>query len=132
MSSEYPSMREPARARRKNRGRLLFGMGVALAVLLLLAALFGRIRLTALNDQAVELTATIHQQRQLCARLLIDHERIYDLCRVEEYAREELGMQRPRGDQLQFLEPELDDRVTLYPESGSGISLLDSIASCFQ
>ena len=111
------------------RGFLL--LGTALAAFLLLAALFGRIRLTALNDEAVKVAASVEQHRQERAKLLIDHEMTYDLSRVESYARQELGMQRPRGDQLQDLDAVPPDRVTLYRED-KGISLLDSIASCFR
>ena len=96
-----------------------------------------KFRLTALNDEAVSVAASIQQQRLERAKLLIDHEMIYDLHRVESYAREELDMQRPRGEQLQYLDTELPDRVTLYPEhkgifTEGGKSLLDSIGSCFQ
>ena len=123
--------------RRNHAGTVLLLLGGLLAMFLLLATLFGQIWLTALNDEAVALTASIEQQRREKAQLLIDHEMIYDLYRVESYAREELAMQRPRGEQLQRLEPQLPDRVTLYPENadtflGRGISLLDSIAACFR
>ena len=81
----------PHGSRRRNRaGTVLLFLGGLLAVFLLLATLFGQIRLTALNDEAVELTASIEQLRREQARLLIDHEMIYDLYRVETYAREEL------------------------------------------
>ena len=126
------------RNRRRNRaGAVALLLGGVMAVFLLLASLFGQIRLTALNDEAVRLSASIEQHRREQAQLLINHEMIYDLYRVENYAREELGMHRPRGDQLQPLEPQLPDRVTLYPENadtlvGWGISLLDSIAACFR
>ena len=136
MTSEHP---RPS-ARKKNSGisgRIFFLLGAVLAVFLLVATLFGRIRLTALNDEAVSVAASIQQQRLERAKLLIDHEMIYDLTRVESYAREERDMQRPRGEQLQYLDTELPDRVTLYPErkgifTDGGKSLLDSIGSCFQ
>lgn len=129
--------RKPRRNRmRKAMIRIAFVLAAVLAVFLLLATLYGRIRLTALNDEAVKISASIDRQRKLEAKLRIEHESIYDLTLVETYARQELGMDRPRGDQLQYLETELPDRVTVYPRtrgffSGEGISLLDSIASCF-
>jgi len=139
MSPEYvPSY--PRKARRgkvrKVMGRAAFVLTAMLAVFLLLATLYGQIRLTALNDEAVSISASIEQQRKLQAKLRIEHESIYDLTLVEEYARQELGMERPRGEQLQYLEIRLPDQVTIYPRkeglfSGRGISLLDSIASCF-
>ena len=128
----------PNGSRRRNRvGGVILLLGGLLAVFLLLATLFGQIRLTALNDEAVELTASIEQLRREQAQLVIEHEMIYDLSQVETYAREKLGMQRPRGDQLQQMEVQLPDRVTVYPENadtlvGWGISLLDSIAACFR
>lgn len=136
MGSEHP---RPS-ARQKNSGisgRILFLLGAILAVTLLVVGLFGRIYLTALNDEAVAMTNSIQQQRLERAKLLIEHEMIYDLHHVEDYVRRELGMQRPHGDQLQYLEPELPDRVTLYKANdgmfaGGAGTLLDSIASCFQ
>lgn len=139
MNPEYvPSHpRKPSRGRvRKAVGRVSFVLSAVLAVFLLLAILYGRIRLTALNDEAVSISASIEQQRKHQAKLRIEHESIYDLSRVEGYARRELGMERPRGEQLQYLELQMPDRVTIYPQekglfSGRGILLLDSIASCF-
>ena len=137
MKPKYAPNSNAADSPGRRGGVVLLVLGGFLAVFLLLAMLFGQIRLTALNDEAVQLSASIEQQRREQAQLLIDHEMIYDLHRVEDYAREELGMQRPRGDQLQPMDPQLPDRVTLYPENadtlvGWGISLLDSIAACFR
>lgn len=137
MNPQYPPESDGIGVPARRCGTVLLVTGGLLAVFLLLTSLFGQIRLTALNDEAVRLSASIEQQRREQIQLLIDHEMIYDLHRVETYAREELGMQRPRGDQLQPLEPQMTDRVTLYPENadtlaGWGISLLDSIAACFR
>lgn len=130
------NIRWNTRIRRRRRTRAVFGrvlllLGTALAAFLLLATLYGRIRLTALNDEAVVIATSIEQHRHQRAKLLIDHESIYELGRVESYAREELGMQRPRGDQLQYLDSTPPDRVTLYRDA-EGISILDSIAACFR
>lgn len=144
MDEEYAqpirSLRKTPKANsaRRRGGRIMLLFGAVLAVGLVLATLYGRIALTALNEEGVELSGAVTALRKEQDRLLIRRSELYDLERVEAYAVNELGMQRPRGEQISPLDTQRPDRVTLYPENRerSGgermISLLDTIAACFR
>lgn len=140
---EYaPEPAVPAAARSRPRRRagkdFLLALCAVLAAGLLVAALFGRIRLTALNDEAVKTSTAIETLCTEQTKLLIRYEETFDLARVEEYAVDQLGMQRPRGDQIRYLDAQRPDRVTLFPEnreqtlSERVFAFIDTIGACFR
>ena len=72
-------------------------LAAAVAAVLVVLSLLGRARLTGLSGQCLEL-------EEENARLLIEHEAAYSAARVEEYAREALGMQSPASGQIVYIE----------------------------
>ena len=112
-------------------------LGCATAGILLVTALFGQMRLTALNDRAVAAEAQAETLRARQTMLRIQYEETFDLAQIEDYAVNELGMQRPRSDQICYVEADAPDKATVLAGSGAEnagervFAFLDTIGACF-
>ncbi len=84
--------------------RILTLLGFAAAAALVVFSLLGRARLTELSDACQALDAEIALLEEENTRLLIEHEAAFSIGRIEEYAREVLGMQSPASGQIIYIE----------------------------
>jgi hypothetical protein len=65
--------------------------------------LMGHIQLATASDNAVKLQSQAEVLRKEEARLKISYEQAFKLTEIEKYAISELGMGKPRGDQMHYL-----------------------------
>ena len=79
-------------------------LAAAVAAVLVVLSLLGRAELTGLSESCLEIEEYIAELEEENARLLIEHEAAYSAARVEEYAREALGMQSPASGQIVHIE----------------------------
>ncbi len=79
---------------------VVFSFSAVLLVLSLLAA----IRLAALNDTALRLTAETKELREESAMLLAQYEQCVSIDEIERYAVEELGMRRCTPEQIEYID----------------------------
>ena len=79
-------------------------LAAAVAAVLVVLSLLGRAELTGLSESCLEIEEYIAELEEENARLLIEHEAAYSAARVEEYAREVLGMQSPASGQIVYIE----------------------------
>ena len=98
-------------------------LGFAIAAVLIVFSLVARVQLSqasALEDQYAEL-----QEQQ--TRLRIDYESAFNLTEIEDYAIHELGMQKPRSDQLYYISSSdaADTAVVLDQTAAEPLSLAD-------
>ena len=93
--------------------RIWLGAGVPalLGALLLAASLAGRAELVALGDAVVRQEREIRRLEEERAELQIAAGAKWDLEAVERYAKLELGMHKPREDQILYGMVSLPDRV---------------------
>lgn len=102
-------------------------IGLVLAAVLFVFALMAQIQLTTVSDEAVALTDKIAQLETEQTRLRIEYESAFNLTEIEEYAISELGMQKPRSDQIFYLDSATPDKAEiLSPEESDG--LLDRVS----
>lgn len=112
-------------------------LGIALGVVLLVTALLGQSRMTAMNDEAAALSSEITALREEQTVLRIEYEKTRNLRHAEQYAAETLGMSRPGGDQIVYLEAAMPDKATvLNVRRGQGLAhlweeLIDTVGECF-
>ena len=108
-------------------------LGFAIAAVLIIVSLVARVQLSqasaevsALEDQYAEL-----QEQQ--TRLRIDYESAFNLTEIEDYAIHELGMQKPRSDQLYYLSSSdaTDTAVVLDLSAAEPLSLADRLGDFF-
>lgn len=124
---------------RKGQGVSVFTvLGFAVAAVLLVMVLLAQIQMTAIADSAAGLENQILELRSEHNKLLAAYETTFSLAEVEDYAVNELGMQKPRADQIVYLDGlgTADRAVILQPQEQSmfalGIeSVFDSLWSYF-
>lgn len=124
---------------RKGQGiSLLTVLGFLMAAVLLVMVLLAQIQMTALADSAAGLENRISELKTEQNKLVAAYETTFSLAEVEEYAIEELGMQKPRADQIVYLDGvgAADRAVILEQEEQNMFSLgvssvLDSLWSYF-
>lgn len=88
-------------------------IGFACAAVLLIFTLMAKIQLTAITDQSVALESTLAELKIEQARLQIEYESAFNLTEIEEYATRELGMQRPREEQIFYLQGSAPDKAVV-------------------
>ena len=108
-------------------------LGFAIAAVLIIVSLVARVQLSqasaevsALEDQYAEL-----QEQQ--TRLRIDYESAFNLTEIEDYAIHDLGMQKPRSDQLYYISSSdaTDTAVVLDQSAAEPLSLADRLGDFF-
>ena len=108
-------------------------LGFAIDAVLIIISLVARVQLSqasaevsALEDQYAEL-----QEQQ--TRLRIDYESAFNLTEIEDYAIHELGMQKPRSDQLYYISSSdaTDTAVVLDQSAAEPLSLADRLGDFF-
>lgn len=108
-------------------------VGCICAAVMVVFLLMAKIQLTELTDQAVALENQLTELSVAQNRLLIDYESAFNLTEIEEYATTQLGMQRPREDQIFYLESTVSDKAVIIENSdgkkGLGDRLFDMLSS---
>lgn len=114
-------------------------IGSACAAALLVFTLMARIQLTEVTDTAAHLEQQLIELEVAQNRLLIDYERAFNLTEIEEYATRELGMQRPRDEQIHYLSSAVPDKAVILSGESEGrdfgdrlFDALSSIAEYFR
>ncbi len=102
-------------------------IGFACAAVVLVFSLMARIQLTAMTDQAVQLEQQLADLKLSQARLLIDYESAFNLSEIEEYAKTNFGMQRPRDEQIYYLNSSVPDKAVVIDAADDGKGLGDRI-----
>lgn len=102
-------------------------LGFAVAAVLLVFTLMAKIQLTQITDQAVKLEERLVELKNEKARLEIEYEGAFNLKEIEEYAISGLGMQRPREDQIYYLQNSVPDKAVVMEEEPEEETLLERI-----
>lgn len=90
-------------------------IGAAFASVLIVVMLLAQVSLTAVSNEAVELTERIETLEMERNRLRIEFEGTFNLTEIEKYAIEELGMQKPTKDQIFCINTAARDKVEIIP-----------------
>lgn len=114
-------------------------VGFICAAVLIVFLLMAKIQLTAVTDEAVALERQLTDLEVSQNRLLIDYESAFNLTEIEEYATTQLGMQRPREDQIYYLDSAVPDKAVVIEKSDDGkglrgrlFDMLESISEYFR
>ena len=99
-------------------------LGFAIAAVLIVFSLVARVQL---SQASAQVSALEDQYAELQARLRIDYESAFNLTEIEDYAIHELGMQKPRSDQLYYISSSnaADTAVVLDQTAAEPLSLAD-------
>ena len=103
-------------------------LGFGLAAVLLVFSLMAQIQLAQISDDTVKLQSKLSEMKLAETRLLISYESAFNLTEIERYAINVLGMQKPRVDQLFYIEGESPDKTIIHSEKTEDYGLLDRFA----
>ena len=102
-------------------------LGFAIAAVLIVFSLVARVQLSQASAQVSALEDQYAQLQEQQTRLRIDYESAFNLTEIEDYAIHELGMQKPRSDQLYYISSSdaTDTAVVLDQTAAEPLSLAD-------
>jgi cell division protein FtsL len=136
-----PRARERERTATRARVRLAVSpaafIGFGIAAVLLVFSLLGRVQLMQTSDEAVALSDRLAALQDEQSKLLIQYESTFNLTEIEKYAKNTLGMQKARGDQIFYVGGRVSDKAVVIAENKTGLmirlyDLLDGIGELFR
>lgn len=102
-------------------------LGTLVAAFLLVTGILAQVQLFTVSDGAVELEQQLAELEQQQARLKIAYESAFNLAEIEDYATSALGMQKPKADQVYYIDTSSPDKAVVVARS-EGDSLIDRAA----
>ena len=107
-------------------------LGFAIAAVLIVVSLDARVQLSQASAEVSALEDQYTQLQEQQTRLRIDYESAFNLTEIEDYAIHELGMQKPRSDQLYYISSDATDTaVVLDQNAAEPLSLADRLGDSF-
>lgn len=108
-------------------------LGFAIAAVLIIVSLVARVQLSQASAEVSALEDQYTQLQEDQTRLRIDYESAFNLTEIEDYAIHELGMQKPRSDQLYYISSSdaTDTAVVLDQNAAEPLSLADRLGDFF-
>lgn len=100
-------------------------LGFALAAVLLALSLMARAQLSTASEAVSELESQVATLQEEQDKLLIGYESAFNLTEIEDYAINELGMQKPRSDQLYYVNSTAQDKAVILAEDAEHVGLAD-------
>lgn len=102
-------------------------LGALVAAFLLVTGVLAQVQLFSVSDGAVELEQQLAELEQQQAKLKIAYESAFNLAEIEDYAMSSLGMQKPKADQVYYIDTSSPDKAVVVAQS-EGESLVDRAA----
>jgi len=102
-------------------------IGAVCVAVLLVFTLFLRIQLTQVTDETVQLSEKLEELKAENAKLLIKYESAFNLNEIEDYAINVLGMQRPRSDQIYYVDSSAPDKAVVLQEEEEKSGLVERL-----
>ena len=100
-------------------------VGFACAAVMVVFLLMAQIQLVEVSDQTAQLKTALSELQLEQARLLIGYESAFNLTEIEEYAIDVMGMQKPRSDQVFFIDGAAPDKANILQSEKEENGLLD-------
>lgn len=100
-------------------------LGFALAAVLLVLSLMARAQLSTASETVSALESQVAALQEEQDKLLIGYESAFNLTEIEDYAINELGMQKPRSDQLYYVNSTAQDKAVILAEDAEHVGLAD-------
>ena len=100
-------------------------VGFACAAVMVVFLLMAQIQLVEVSDQTAQLKSELSMLQLDQARLLIGYESAFNLTEIEEYAIDVMGMQKPRSDQVFFIDGAAPDKANIILNEKAENGLLD-------
>ena len=88
-------------------------LGFAIAAVLLVISLMARIQFTQVSAETASLQSQLSQLTEQQSKLTIAYESALNLTDIENYAMNNLGMQKPQADQIRYISSSAQDKAEI-------------------
>ncbi len=88
-------------------------LGMLAAAFLLVTAILAQARIVGISSKSVALQQELTQLEEQQAKLRIDYESAFNMAEIEDYAIHSLGMQKPRADQIFYIDTSSPDKAVV-------------------
>ena len=102
-------------------------IGVAAAALLVVIAILAQAQIVGISSKSVELQQQLDELEEQQSKLRIEYESAFNMAEIEDYAIHVLGMQRPRADQIFYIDTSSPDKAVVVA-SGSNDGFVDRVS----
>ena len=123
----HTAVRTRTRARTKQGISLFAITGMLAAAVLFAVVIMAQVQLLAVTDGSAALEQQLAELETEQAKLQIKYESVFNLTEIEEYATTQLGMQKPRSDQVYYIDTSSPDRAVVVQQADSD-SLVDRVS----
>jgi cell division protein FtsL len=142
--AETPAVKENTRTATRAAARSVQSVapfsiiGTVCIAVLVVFMLMSYVQLVSISEESVALEQQLEELQLEKVKLLIDYESAFNLTEIEEYATTELGMQKPRSNQIYYVDGSAPDKAEIIDNGvqKTGIfslfdDLLDSLGEYF-
>ena len=102
-------------------------VGMLVAAFLMVIAIIAQSQMVGLSSESVALQKELAQLEEQQAKLRIAYESAFNMAEIEDYAIHSLGMQKPRADQIHYIDTSSPDKAVVIADSESG-SFVDRVS----
>lgn len=100
-------------------------VGFICAAVLIVFVLMAQIQLSQISNETANLQSSLSELTTERDKLLVAYESAFNLTEIEEYATGVLGMQKPRSDQVFYVDGSAPDRAVVLQSAEGEYGLLD-------
>lgn len=106
-------------------------VGFLLVAVLLVFLLFTHIKVAQISEETANLKTQASELQLERTRLQIEYESVFNFKELESYAMSELGMQKPRENQMFYVNSFASDKAVVMGGETNSIGLLDRLSDTF-
>ena len=102
-------------------------VGMLAAAFLLVVAILAQAQIVGISSQSVTLRDELAQLEEQQAKLRIAYESAFNMAEIEDYAIHSLGMQKPRADQIFYIDTSSPDKAVVIA-GGEDTGFVDRVS----
>ena len=102
-------------------------VGMLVAAFLVVTAILAQAKIVGISSRSVELRQELEQLEEQQAKLRIAYESAFNMAEIEDYAIHSLGMQKPRADQVFYIDTSSPDKAVVVA-GGDDVGFVDRVS----
>ena len=102
-------------------------VGMLAAAFLVVVAILAQAQIVGISSASVALQKELTQLEEQQAKLRIAYESAFNMAEIEDYAIHELGMQKPRADQIFYIDTSSPDKAVVIA-GGDSLGFVDRVS----
>ena len=102
-------------------------VGMLAAAFLVVTAILAQAKIVGISSRSVELRQELEQLEEQQAKLRIAYESAFNMAEIEDYAIHSLGMQKPRADQVFYIDTSSPDKAVVVA-GGDDVGFVDRVS----